>query len=127
MNNKPVFKVTKRDFELTWFSGTGSGGQHRNRHMNCCRIRHRDTGIIKTGQSHRDQQANRREALTALANDPRFKAYCSMKLRELETGKTVEQQVDEMLHPSNLKIEIEHDGKWISEHEYKQNNNTTEN
>ena len=30
-----LFSVTKKDFSITWFSGTGAGGQYRNKHQNC--------------------------------------------------------------------------------------------
>jgi len=29
-----AFSVTKKDLEITYFSGTGKGGQHRNKHKN---------------------------------------------------------------------------------------------
>ena len=106
------FSVTKKDFDVSWFSGTGGGGQHRNKHMNCCRLKHRDTGIIKTGQSNKDRQANQREAIQAMAKDRMFMAFCSLKLSEIEKGKTIEQQVDEMMHEDNLKIECQVNGKW---------------
>lgn len=106
------FSVTKKDFELTWFSGTGAGGQHRNKHQNSCRLKHKATGIIKTGQSSRSREANRREALHAMANDRRFISYCAIKLHEMELGITLEEQVDDMMKPENLKIEEMVDGKW---------------
>jgi len=113
------FKVTKKDFEVTWFSGKGAGGQHRNKHMNCCRLKHKVTGIIKTGQSNRDRQSNQAEALNAMAEDKRFKAYCQLQLSELElkekTGKTIHDLVNEAMKPENLKIEIQQNGKWIDE------------
>lgn len=112
---KKIFKVTKDDFDVSWFSGTGAGGQHRNRHMNCCRLKHKDTGIIKTGQSHREKQANQSEALNSMAEDPRFKSYCQIKLSELEKGKTIEEEVNEMLSLENLKIEVKENGKWREE------------
>lgn len=113
------FTVTKKDFEVSWFSGTGAGGQHRNRHMNCCRIKHKATGIIKTGQSSRTRQSNQAEALNAIAKDVRFKAYCQQQLINLEVkarnGKTIEEVVEEMMNPENLKIETKKNGKWIDE------------
>lgn len=115
MTERLKFSVTAKDFDVTWFSGTGGGGQHRNKHQNCCRLKHRDTGVIKTGQSHKDRPANQKEALTSMANDPRFKAFCSQKLKELETGKSIEQEVNEMMHPSNLRLDVkDEEGNWKS-------------
>lgn len=31
-------------FRVEWFSGSGAGGQHRNKHQNCCRYIHIPTG-----------------------------------------------------------------------------------
>lgn len=58
--------LTKKDFRLEWFSGTGAGGQHRNKHQNCCRITHLETGISATGQTERDRPSNQHKAFTAL-------------------------------------------------------------
>lgn len=59
--------LTKADFDLQWFSGKGAGGQHRNKHQNCCRIVHRETGLSATGQNSRSRADNQREAFTTLA------------------------------------------------------------
>lgn len=58
---------TKKDFSIEWFSGTGGGGQHRNKHQNCCRITHLATGLRATGQTARDRPTNQREAFEKLA------------------------------------------------------------
>lgn len=63
----PELHFTKKDFRVDWFSGTGAGGQHRNKHMNCCRITHIATGLRATGQSHRDRPSNQAEAFEKLA------------------------------------------------------------
>ncbi len=34
-----------------WFSGTGKGGQRRNKVKSCCRLTHIPSGIIKTAQT----------------------------------------------------------------------------
>lgn len=59
--------LTKKDFNLEWFSGTGAGGQHRNKHQNCCRITHIESGFVETGQNSRSRSTNQREAFTRLA------------------------------------------------------------
>lgn len=58
--------VRKADLDIEWFSGTGAGGQYRNKHRNCCRMKHQPTGIVTTGQSHRERPANQLEAWSAL-------------------------------------------------------------
>lgn len=51
------------DFEIQWFSGTGKGGQHRNKHQNCCRVIHTPTGITAVGQRSRSREDNLRDAM----------------------------------------------------------------
>jgi peptide chain release factor 1 len=53
------------DFRVEWFSGSGAGGQHRNRHLNCSRIWHVPTGLKQERQG-RSREANYREAMAAL-------------------------------------------------------------
>jgi peptide chain release factor 1 len=45
-----TYSFNPRDFEVQWYSGTGSGGQHRNKHQNSCRIIHIETGVVSTAQ-----------------------------------------------------------------------------
>ena len=46
----PTIKVADADLKIEWYSGTGAGGQHRNKHQNSCRITHIPTGILATAQ-----------------------------------------------------------------------------
>lgn len=57
-------ELKDEDFRFEWFSGTGKGGQHRNKHQNCCRCIHEPTGITATGQSSRSRESNRATALS---------------------------------------------------------------
>lgn len=43
-------KFDERNFKIEWYSGTGAGGQHRNKHQNSCRITHIPSGEIVTAQ-----------------------------------------------------------------------------
>lgn len=59
--------LTKKDFKLEWFSGTGAGGQHRNKHKNCCRITHIETGLRAQGVDSRERTSNQKVAFQRLA------------------------------------------------------------
>jgi protein subunit release factor A len=59
--------LTKKDFTLEWYSGEGKGGQHRNKHENCCRITHVETGIQAIGTASKSRVANQKTAFNHLA------------------------------------------------------------
>ncbi len=42
--------MSDKDLRIEWYSGTGAGGQHRNKHQNSCRITHIPTGVVVTAQ-----------------------------------------------------------------------------
>lgn len=65
--NERVRIASKKDFKLEWFSGTGAGGQHRNKHQNCLRLTHIPSGITVVAQNGRDRPTNQREALEKIA------------------------------------------------------------
>ena len=65
-NEMKELHLTKKDFKLEWFSGTGKGGQHRNKHQNCCRITHIDTGLKAQGTESRERTTNQRMAFNRL-------------------------------------------------------------
>ena len=48
--NGDIKEITENDCEISWFSGSGAGGQHRNKHQNCCRLKHTETGIVESAQ-----------------------------------------------------------------------------
>ena len=56
-------KLTEDQFRFEWYSGTGKGGQHRNKHQNCCRCVHVVTGITANGTASRSREDNRMAAL----------------------------------------------------------------
>lgn len=57
--------IPDRDLRIEWYSGTGAGGQHRNKHQNSCRITHIPTGIVVTAQC-RSRQNSLAEAMSAI-------------------------------------------------------------
>jgi peptide chain release factor 1 len=48
--SRPTVTVKESDLKIEWYSGTGAGGQHRNKHQNSCRLTHTPTGITVTAQ-----------------------------------------------------------------------------
>ncbi len=58
--------LTKKDFKLEWYSGSGAGGQHRNKHQNCCRITHIETGLRAQGTESRERPTNQGKAFERL-------------------------------------------------------------
>lgn len=107
-----LFSVTKNDLEIDWFSGTGCGGQYRNKHQNCCRIRHKDSGAIATGQSQRDRISNLKEAMENLIKSPKFKAWVKVRVGEVTGEKAdIEAKVDRAMR--HLKFEVKDEaGNW---------------
>lgn len=110
-----MYSVTRKDLEISFFSGSGAGGQHRNKHMNCVRMRHPESGVMVTAQDHREKQSNIKDALSRLAAHPKFRWFCEQKLLELEGAETARQRVEEEMRPENIETFL-HDGeKFVSE------------
>jgi protein subunit release factor A len=107
-----LFSVTKKDMNLTYFSGKGAGGQNRNRHMNCVRINHKDSGTMVTGQSHKEVRSNIKEALNNLVNAVKFKVWHAKRTAEVLSKEDFNEQVDKMMASHNLKIEGLENDKW---------------
>jgi len=52
--------------EITFFRGSGPGGQHRNKTETGVRIRHLPTGVIVTATESRSRSLNLRRAMARL-------------------------------------------------------------
>jgi peptide chain release factor 1 len=63
-------RIADKDLKVEFYSGTGAGGQHRNKHRNSCRIVHLPTGLTRSAQT-RSRETSHREALSALLEDLR--------------------------------------------------------
>lgn len=49
--------LNEDELQIQWYSGTGAGGQHRNKHQNSCRLKHTPTGIVVTAQCRSRQNS----------------------------------------------------------------------
>jgi len=108
-----LFSVTKKDLTVKTFKSGGPGGQHQNKTDSGVRITHKDSGAFGESRSHKSQYRNKKEALHRLVKHPKFKIWLNIKSHEVITKKTIEQSVEEMVQPQNLKVEVRGEiGKW---------------
>jgi peptide chain release factor 1 len=61
-NPVKIDSIPEAHLRIEWYSGTGAGGQHRNKHQNSCRITHLPTGTVVTAQT-RSRQSSLAQAL----------------------------------------------------------------
>lgn len=83
-----IFSLTKKDFRVDFFRGSGAGGQNRNKRDTAVRITHIETGITSECQEERNQEQNKKRAFLKLAE--RLRPYISKKVAEI-TGQ-IEQE-----------------------------------
>lgn len=69
--------LTPKDFRYDWYSGTGAGGQHRNKHQNCLRLTHIETGITVNASSSRSRIQNKKDAYDTMIT--RLRAFYGEK------------------------------------------------
>jgi protein subunit release factor A len=105
-----LFSITKKDFQISYFNGTGNGGQNRAKTQCCVRLKHIETGITSIGQEERSLPQNLKNAFTRLINKPEFKKWLRIKTSEClldkeQQEKEINRLVDQSLIDSNLKIE----------------------
>ena len=58
---------SKKDFKVEWFNNGSKGGQHANKHANCCRITHKESGLRCQSTKHKERPPNQKGAFTNLA------------------------------------------------------------
>jgi peptide chain release factor 1 len=51
--------IPERDLKVEWYSGSGAGGQNRNKVQACCRLRHLPTGTVTTAQTRSRENSYR--------------------------------------------------------------------
>lgn len=91
-SEKQVIDIKDKDLRIEWFSGTGCGGQRRNKVQASCRIRHLPSGIVCTAQS-RTRENSKKEAMDELikrVNDQhassKLQAESSIKRQQVGSG-----------------------------------------
>jgi hypothetical protein len=113
MTRQLLFRLTKKDFEIEPFRGSGNGGQNRNKVSSCCRIYHRASGAVAEGKEQRDFPQNKKAAFERLVKKPEF-----LKWHKIQCAKAFGTYVDpgkyaeEQMSLENLRFEIRVGVKW---------------
>jgi peptide chain release factor 1 len=116
MPKERIYCLTKDDFVLQTYKGSGAGGQHRNKRETGVRILHPDSGAKGESCEHKSQLQNRKAAFRRLVAHPKFKMWHSIQIYEYNRGKKIQQEVDEMMQAKFLKIEVKDDeGRWVED------------
>jgi protein subunit release factor B len=106
--------ASKKDFEVSYFCGSGPGGQARNKVASGVQIIHKESGAIGRASDSRSQAENKKAAFERLVASPKMKHWLAGKLYEIQQQETLEESVEKDMAPSNLKYEIkDEEGKWI--------------
>jgi peptide chain release factor 1 len=115
MTRRLLFSITKKDFDVQTFRAGGHGGQNQNKVESGVRIIHRDSGAVGECRETPDQHKNKKTAFRRLVETSRFKAWHKIHCSELLGQKTVEEIVEEQMHPKNLRVEVKDaEGKrWV--------------
>lgn len=74
-------EISMDDVDVSWFSGTGPGGQNRNKVQACCRLRHRSTGVTSVAQMR-----SRNLSLSQALEDLRQKVNDLARKHAADTG-----------------------------------------
>ena len=114
MNNRERISIaTKKDFDVSYFCGSGAGGQARNKVASGVQIIHRESGAIGRASDSRSQAENKKTAFERLLGSALMKFWLSKKLYEIRQQETLEETIENETTPENLKFEIKNaDGKW---------------
>ena len=117
MSNKkePLFSITKKDFRFNFYSGTGAGGQHRNKHMNSVRCFHDPSGAVGKSEDQRSKEQNIKKAWRRCIETTKFKQWMMIEAARAsgETAK-VEAKVEKEMKRVRVDVKDE-DGRWAVE------------
>lgn len=110
-----LFSITKKDFRIDTFRSGGKGGQNQNSRDTGVRIVHEISGAVGESRSQRTQGLNKKLAFKHLVESSKFKTWHRIETaRRLGQILEIEDSVDQMLHPKNLKVEVKTENGWAT-------------
>ena len=114
MPRELLFSVKEKDLIIQTFHAGGPGGQNQNKTSSGVRIIHKESGAVGEARDTRSQLENKRAALKRMTETIKFKVWVNRVCAEINSGETIDQRVDKMMKPENIKEEIKIDEKWVT-------------
>lgn len=110
-----LFSVTLKDCDVSFYKGSGKGGQKRNKTSSACRVKHTPSGAIGQCEDHRSQDQNKKTAFKRMTESNLFQHWLKTEvLRVTGEIRKIEEKIEEDIHnPKKTKVEIFDNGKWI--------------
>lgn len=115
MSKELLFSVTLKDCDVQTFRSGGKGGQNVNKVETGVRVVHKESGAVGQSTDERSQLQNKKTAFKRMVAHPKFRFWVAERRREIETGKTAEERVAEMMKPEYIKVEVKENGLWTDE------------
>jgi len=106
MEKQKITLVSKKVLDVSYFCGSGAGGQARNRVKSGCQIIHRESGSIGRASDSRSLEQNKKSAFERMRQTTKFKIWLNKKLWEIENKESLEESIEKDLQLKNLKFEI---------------------
>jgi len=115
MDKKLLFSITRKDFDIQYFRGSGKGGQKKQKTSSACRIVHRASGAVGTSQDDRSQSKNTKIAFNRLVESEKFKNWLRLEASSKIMGfSDISELIESMVEEHNLKVEVQdEDGNWV--------------
>lgn len=114
-NREKATILSAKDLQISYFCGSGKGGQARNKVASGVMIRHEESGAMAKASDSRSQDENKQSAFQRLLKTPQMRFWIQKKLYEIKQQETVEESVDrELKSESHLRYEVKNDsGQWV--------------
>jgi len=115
MTKELLFSVTKKDLVLEYFSGSGAGGQHRNKCQNSCRCKHPPSGAVGSCQEHRSKIQNTKIAFRRMVQSKEFQEWIRIESARATGQLTLTKDEVDRGITKNIKVEVKKNGRWVEE------------
>lgn len=111
---KKVTILSAKDLDISYYVGSGAGGQNKQKNATGVQMVHKESGAIGRCSETRSQVQNKKKAFQNLCKHPKMKFWLSKKVFEIQNKKTMEEVVEEQMHPDNLIVEMKDEhGNWV--------------
>lgn len=107
--------VSRKDLEISYFRGSGAGGQKRNKTSSGVQILHPESGAIGRASDTRSQEQNKQAAFRRMVDSPKFKFWLARRLHEIRNEETLEETIAQETRNEHLQFEVKNkEGQWTA-------------